>query len=110
MNNNGATSMTCICDTVHAFPAGVFTGTCAGCGIGLLLTEEVPVLDVVAVAARVAEVHEAAREDDYEAAHGGEDRLWADVLRAIAAGAPDAVALAREALRTAEVPFAHYRA
>jgi hypothetical protein len=37
------TTMTCICDTVHTFPAGVAVGECAGCGLGLVLTEEVAV-------------------------------------------------------------------
>lgn len=34
------TTMTCLCGTVHEFPEGVATGTCAGCGLGLVLTEE----------------------------------------------------------------------
>ncbi len=38
---NDATTMTCICNTPHTFPAGVGTGTCAGCGLGLILSEEV---------------------------------------------------------------------
>lgn len=38
---NNTTSLDCICGTTHTFPAGVGAGTCAGCGIGLLLTEDV---------------------------------------------------------------------
>lgn len=34
------TTMTCICGEVHEFPEGVATGICAGCGLGLVLTEE----------------------------------------------------------------------
>lgn len=34
------TTMDCICGTTHTFPAGVGFGTCAGCGLGLVLTEE----------------------------------------------------------------------
>ena len=45
--NNATTSMDCICGTTHAFPAGVGTGTCAGCGLGLVLTEEVTVEEAV---------------------------------------------------------------
>lgn len=44
MNN---ATMDCICGTTHAFPAGVGTATCAGCGLGLVLTEEVTVEEAV---------------------------------------------------------------
>lgn len=50
----------------------------------------------------------AAAHGDYEMAHGDEDRLHQDVLRAIAAGAPDAAELAAEALRTLELDFPRY--
>jgi len=42
---NETISMECICGTTHTFAAGVGTGTCAGCGLGLVLTEEVEVYD-----------------------------------------------------------------
>jgi len=47
---------------------------------------------------------------DDEAAHIEEDRLWADVLRAIAAGAADPRVLARTALETEEIDFARWYA
>ena len=34
------TTMTCICGTEHTFPEGVGTGECEGCGLGLVLSEE----------------------------------------------------------------------
>jgi hypothetical protein len=98
--------MECICGVEHTFPAGVGVGVCEGCGLGLLLTEVVTVLDVEAVSARGTEIAATARDGDYEAAHSERDALFADVLRAIAAGAPGAVARAREALRAAAIAFA----
>lgn len=44
---NTTATMDCICGTTHTFPAGVGTGTCAGCGLGLVLTEEVTVEEAV---------------------------------------------------------------
>lgn len=41
------TTLTCICGTTHTFPAGVGAGTCAGCGLGLVLTEEVTVEEAI---------------------------------------------------------------
>ncbi|MEU5426879.1 hypothetical protein AB0H73_14920 [Streptomyces olivoreticuli] len=55
------------------------------------------------VARRLAEI--AHHQDDSEAAHGLEDQLHADVLRAIAAGAPDAEILAAAALRSETLDF-----
>lgn len=52
---------------------------------------------------RVARVY-ANRSDD-EAAHAAEDDLHADVLKAIADGAPNASELAHEALRTKDISF-----
>lgn len=40
---NDATTMVCICGTTHTFPAGVLFGTCAGCRLGLVLTEGAPI-------------------------------------------------------------------
>ncbi len=40
--NNTATTMDCICGTTHTFPTGIAFGTCAGCGLGLVLTEDAP--------------------------------------------------------------------
>lgn len=57
---------------------------------------------------RVAEI--AAVTSDFEAAHGREDDLYRDVLRAIAEGAPDAAKLAAEALKTQELDFDRYTA
>jgi hypothetical protein len=50
---NNTTSMDCICGTTHTFPAGVGAGTCAGCGLGLILTEDVSV--VAAIDAMIAD-------------------------------------------------------
>lgn len=48
--NDETTTLTCICGTDHTFPAGVATGTCSGCGLGLVLVEGAP-LDAGDVAA-----------------------------------------------------------
>lgn len=101
-------TMECICGVEHTFPAGVDVGVCEGCGLGLLLTEVVTVLDPASVAARVGEIEAAARAGDDEAAHSKRDALFGDVLRAIAAGAPGAVALARESLRVEALAFARW--
>ncbi|WP_367134482.1 MULTISPECIES: hypothetical protein [Streptomyces] len=61
-------------------------------------------LTVEDVARRLAEI--AHHQGDPEAAHGMEDELHADVLRAIAAGAPDAETLAAAALRSTTLDFA----
>jgi hypothetical protein len=58
------------------------------------------------VRARVEEIRSVA--DDDESAHGKEDRLHADVLRAIASGNPHAQALALEALATEDIGFARW--
>jgi hypothetical protein len=49
--------------------------------------------------------HIAAAAGDPEAAHSNEDALWANVLRAIAAGVDDAADLAAEALKTEDIRF-----
>lgn len=36
-----STTMTCICGTEHTFSEGAGTGECEGCGLGLVLSEEV---------------------------------------------------------------------
>ena len=33
-------TFTCICGTDHTFAEGVYTGTCEGCGLGLVLTDD----------------------------------------------------------------------
>lgn len=45
------------------------------------------------------------RESDWEAKHGMEDQLRHDVLRAIADGASDPAALAKEVLKTSLLDF-----
>ena len=57
---------------------------------------------------REAVVRIASVAGDDETAHGYEDELHVAVLRAIAAGAPDAAALATEALRTRDLDFARW--
>lgn len=58
------------------------------------------------IRARVEAIRALAWDD--EAAHGREDELRADVLRAIAEGAPDAAALAAAALETGAIEFARW--
>lgn len=48
------------------------------------------------------------QDGDDEVQHSMEDGLHYAVLEAIAAGSPDAAALAREALLTAEIDFARW--
>ena len=55
---------------------------------------------------QVAEIRAIAH--DAEAAHVKEDVLHADVLRAVAAGSPDAQKLAQIALRTQRIKFGRY--
>lgn len=52
---------------------------------------------------RVADI--AAKQQDPESAHGLEDALYLDVLKAISAGAPNAKDLAEAALKAAEMKF-----
>jgi hypothetical protein len=59
---------------------------------------------------RVARIRVHADTGDYEAAHGEEDDLWRDVLRAIADGADNPRAMAREALETTHIDFERYTA
>lgn len=54
---------------------------------------------------RIGRIAAAAAEGDGERAHGAHDRLMADVLHAIAAGAADPVALARAALAAEAVTY-----
>ncbi|MFI2078531.1 hypothetical protein [Streptomyces triculaminicus] len=63
-------------------------------------------LTVEDVARRLAEI--AHQQHDDEAAHGLEDQLYADVLLAIAAGAPNAEILAAAALRSKTLDFARW--
>ncbi|RLU81209.1 hypothetical protein CTZ27_33160 [Streptomyces griseocarneus] len=65
-------------------------------------------MSVEDVAHRLAEI--AHHQDDDEVAHGLEEQLHSDVLRAIAAGAPDAQILAAAALRSETIDFARWNA
>ena len=58
------------------------------------------------VQSRVAAIDEVA--DSPEKAHQEEDRLYCDVLEAIAAGAEDPVGLARAALSARELDLVRY--
>jgi hypothetical protein len=51
-----------------------------------------------------------AHHDDPEGAHGDEDQLHEDVLRAIADGAPNAAELAALALQTIDIDFPRWYA
>lgn len=62
-----------------------------------------PPLTVEDVARRIAEITSAVH--DHEKAHDLDDKLRADVLAAIAAGAPDAQILATAALRSDTLDF-----
>lgn len=59
---------------------------------------------------RIARIIKAADRGDYEAAHGMEDTLHQDVLRAIAGGVDSPGALAFEALKTQQLDFERYTA
>lgn len=59
---------------------------------------------------RVARIRTHAQEGDYGAAHGEEGDLWRDVLRAIAAGADNPRAMARETLETTRIGFERHTA
>lgn len=65
-----------------------------------------PVLTAAAVRKRVASID--IIKDDDEGAHGNEDALWEEVLEAIAEGASNPKALAREALATRAIDFARW--
>lgn len=49
--------------------------------------------------------HQGTDEADW---HEAEDRLWRDVLQAIAMGAPDALGLANEALKTLDIEYSRW--
>lgn len=65
-------------------------------------------LTVEDIAFQLAQI--AAQANDDEVAHGMEDSLRDTVLRAIAAGHPDAMLLAAAALRSEDIDFARYYA
>jgi len=52
---------------------------------------------------RIAEIREVAR--DYEKAHGMEDQLFRDILKAVSDGHPRSRGLARAALKCSEIEF-----
>ena len=60
------------------------------------------------ISRRLAAIARAARDKDHEAAHSYEDQLMADVLKAIAQGAPDPVGLAAEALKVRRESFPRF--
>lgn len=63
-------------------------------------------MDIDQVRNRVAHIDNIRRDD--EAAHAEEDSLHSDVLHAIADGAPNAAALAEEALKTKNIDFSRW--
>lgn len=67
-----------------------------------------PTLTVEDVARALADI--AAKAGDDESAHGMEDGLHKRVLRAVAAGHPDARVLAAAALRTGDIDFCRWYA
>lgn len=67
-----------------------------------------PPLTVARVQERLNEIRLLAHAKDPEAAHGREDSLYVDVLRAVVAGHPEARALAVEALKARRIPFARW--
>jgi hypothetical protein len=60
-------------------------------------------MEVIDVEKRVAAI--AAQQDDWEEAHKMEDKLHSEVLASIAAGHPNAQALAVAALKSADLDF-----
>lgn len=63
-------------------------------------------MSVEQVRVRIEKLRELADKGDLEAAHALEDRIHTWVLDEIACGASNASALAEEALKTRQVPFA----
>jgi hypothetical protein len=57
------------------------------------------------ISQKLTQIARAARVQDHEAAHTYEDQLMAEVLQAIAKGAPDPVGLANEALKVKRASF-----
>ncbi len=103
---NDATTMTCICNTPHTFPAGTCFGTCAGCGLGLVLTADAP-LD----AGDVATAEDAMIPDD--AAVQSPDLLVAKIMLLLERGDDGreaAVALVSRALDEARAEGRDYAA
>lgn len=60
------------------------------------------------VAARLGKIKVLAAIPDEPEAHEEADRLWADVLRAIAGGTEDPAGLAAEALKVQEIRFGRW--
>jgi hypothetical protein len=67
------------------------------------MSDSEPTMTVADVSWVVERIADAAAARDNEAAHCIEDTLYVDVLRAIASGHPDPVALAATALTTQEI-------
>jgi hypothetical protein len=61
-------------------------------------------MTIVEIRFQVEQIQTMAGRDD-EKAHGMEDALWQDVLRAIAKGSRKSRVLAREALKTLQIKF-----
>jgi hypothetical protein len=74
------------------------------------MTEAKTQLTVDDVHGRIAEIAKIVDAGNNEVAHGEEDRLWEDVLEAIADGHEQPRALAIAALSTCELDFARWYA
>jgi hypothetical protein len=101
---NTATTMDCICGTTHTFPAGIAFGTCAGCGLGLVLAADAP-LD----AGDITTAEDAVISDD--AAVQSPDLLVAKIALLLARGDDGrvaAIALASRALDEARAEGRDY--
>ncbi|WP_303985888.1 hypothetical protein [Niallia circulans] len=57
---------------------------------------------------RVEDIRQVAEAEDDETAHGMEDELYAEVLKAIANGVDNPEKLATEALKTLEIEFSRW--
>lgn len=64
-----------------------------------------PLIEPLEVRSKVEVIALMAQASDLEAARFGEYELWQEVLEAVAAGAPNAKRLAREALGTVVMDF-----
>lgn len=69
------------------------------------MAEENKLIDLEGVKIGLKEIQEEVEDYNPDYAHEAEDRLRHEVLRAIAAGAPNAQELAAEALKSSEMQF-----
>lgn len=89
---------------MNELPANILY--CYDCARSVAPDHVCPTITLAEVRERVAALRE--NSADYEAAHGDEDRLHRQVLRAVVEQHPDAVEMARVALETVDIDFPRY--